>query len=529
MATKQKRKELSLKEKVSVIRAHEEPGSSQRKLAAQFGIGKTQVQCILKRKAEYMAAYEENDRDEIKRTCHGLKLVNIESATWEWFKRARAMSMPVSGPLVREQALRIAARLGNTEFKASNGWLDRFRKRHNVTFGAVCGERSSVDLTCVDTWKEKLPSIVDGYEPRNIYNMDETGLFYRALPEKSLREKGDSCSGGKKSKDRITASLCVNAVGDFEKTFVIGHSENPRCFKNISACNLPVIYKANKKAWMTSALFEEWITKFNRRMCSQDRSVLLFLDNAPSHPRDLELSHVRLVYLPPNSTSVLQPLDQGIIQCVKVNYRKRLLRHVLNKMETATSATDVARSVSVLDACQWLSASVNEVKKSTVEKCFISCGLFCVPSVPRHDSDDEDDLPLSHLLQIAKDRQVCQDIITDAQDYASMDQNLHSTDTEPGWEDRLLDDLLQADTPNPDTTEHAEPDPESATDPEPSAPSATYSDALQWTAQLRNFIQHSCPELFQSVCHLEDRLQTKALLSHTSKQHQTTLDFLIHK
>ena len=231
MATKQKCKELSLKEKVSVIRAHEEPGSSQRKLAAQFGIGKTQVQCILKRKAEYMAAYEENDRDEM------------------------AMSMPVSGPLVREQALRFAARLGNTEFKASNGWLDCFRKRHNVTFGAVCGERSSVDLTCVDTWKEKLPSIVDGY--RNIYNMDETGLFYHALPEKSLREKGGSCSGGKKSKDRITASLCVNTVGDFEKTFVIGHSENPRCFKNISACNLPVIYKANKKAWMTSALFEE--------------------------------------------------------------------------------------------------------------------------------------------------------------------------------------------------------------------------------------------------------------------------------
>ena len=149
--------------------------------------------------------------------------------------------------------------------------------------------------------------------------------------------------------------------------------------------------------------------------------------------------------------------------------------------------------------------------------------------MPRHDSDDEDDLPLSHLLQIAKDRQVCQDIITDAQDYASMDQSLHSTDTEPGWEDRLLDDLLQDDTPNPDTTEHAEPDPESATDPEPSAPSATYSDALQWTAQLRNFIQTFCPELFQSVCHLEDRLQTKALLSHTSKQHQTTLDFLIYK
>ena len=56
--------------------------------------------------------------------------------------------------------------------------LDRFRKRHNITFGPVCGERGSVDNSTVTSWKEKLPTILEGYAPRDIYNMDEKGLFF---------------------------------------------------------------------------------------------------------------------------------------------------------------------------------------------------------------------------------------------------------------------------------------------------------------------------------------------------------------
>jgi hypothetical protein len=49
--------------------------------------------------------------------------------------------------------------------------------------------------------------------------------------------------------------------------------------------SLPVIYRNNKKAWMTSAIFEDWITRFDKKMRQQNRHVLLFLDNAPSHPQ----------------------------------------------------------------------------------------------------------------------------------------------------------------------------------------------------------------------------------------------------
>ncbi len=50
------------------------------------------------------------------------------------------------------------------------------------------------------SWKERIPEIVGGYAPSDIWNLDETGCFWRALPEKGFGKKTQQCQGGKKSK-----------------------------------------------------------------------------------------------------------------------------------------------------------------------------------------------------------------------------------------------------------------------------------------------------------------------------------------
>ena len=57
------------------------------------------------------------------------------------------------------------------------------------------------------SWKERLGSIISGYAMQDIWNMDETGCFYRALPDKSLSEKAKKCKGGKKSKEWLRATV----------------------------------------------------------------------------------------------------------------------------------------------------------------------------------------------------------------------------------------------------------------------------------------------------------------------------------
>ena len=68
----------------------------------------------------------------------------------------------------------------------------------------MCGEANNVDLQTVAVWKGKIEDLVAGYVPRNVYNVDETGLLFRVLPSKTLTVHGDKCTGGKLSNERLT-------------------------------------------------------------------------------------------------------------------------------------------------------------------------------------------------------------------------------------------------------------------------------------------------------------------------------------
>ena len=65
----------------------------------------------------------------------------------------------------------------------------------------------------VKAWLERLPELIKDYSPENIINMDELGLFFKALPTKGLVEKGKKGRGGKQSKKRCTVALFVAADG----------------------------------------------------------------------------------------------------------------------------------------------------------------------------------------------------------------------------------------------------------------------------------------------------------------------------
>ena len=165
-------------------------------------------------------------------------------------------------------------------------------------------------------------------------------------------------------------------VGDKETPLVIWKTLNPRCFKRVNKKTLPVEYHANKKAWMTSGIFENWLKKFGKHMGCKGRKVLLFLDNATSHS-DVQLCNVKLKYLPANTTSILQPLDQGIILAMKRKYRKTQLRYIITQMERSKEKDSSHRlkEINVLKAIYWIKQAWNDVKCDTIAKCFKKCGF----------------------------------------------------------------------------------------------------------------------------------------------------------
>ena len=182
--------------------------------------------------------------------------------------------------------------------------------------------------------------------------MDETGCFWRSLPDKGFGERGKKCRGGKKSKHRVTVTFLVCAAGVKEVPIVIWTSKTHRCFRGVAIDSLPVKYYHQKKAWMTGDILHKILSDLNHKMIQQKRSVLPFMDNAGCHPHDIEgkYSNIKIVFLPPNTTSKLQPLDLGVIQNFKIHYRRLLLRFILASIDSCSSASEVAGSINILTA-----------------------------------------------------------------------------------------------------------------------------------------------------------------------------------
>ena len=109
----------------------------------------------------------------------------------------------------------------------------------------------------VKNFKERLSWILLGYRPEDVYNADESGLFYKALPDKTLALRKEKCVGGKMAKERLTILFCANMAGEKEPLLVIGKSKKPRVLNRYGMNKVPVTWYANKNAWMTTDIMSD--------------------------------------------------------------------------------------------------------------------------------------------------------------------------------------------------------------------------------------------------------------------------------
>lgn len=130
------------------------------------------------------------------------------------------------------------------------------------------------------------------YNDDDIFNADETRLFYKMTPNIKHQFKKKKRVRGKQAKYRLTVLVCVNMTGkEKRKLLVIGKSAWPKCFKNTK--HLPVTYKPNKKAWMTCNIFEEHIGPWDKNLQNKNRKILLLVDNCPVHPELKNLTKIK--------------------------------------------------------------------------------------------------------------------------------------------------------------------------------------------------------------------------------------------
>ncbi|XP_067136827.1 tigger transposable element-derived protein 1-like [Centruroides vittatus] len=361
---KAKRKAISLETKTMILKRLAE-GEGSTALGKEFGLEKTEQALIL------------------------------------WIQDFTEKRIPIDGELIKEKAIRFYNQLKDLEpscssshtesrkFSASNGWLVGFLRRHALHNLKIKGEAASADETAAKNYSKVLAKIIEdgGYCPDQVFNADETGLFWKKMPSRTFIAKSKkTASGFKAAKDRVTFLLCSNASGArMLKPLMINKSLHPRALKGKNVAELPVHFMANKKAWVTAPVFITWfndcfVPEVKQYMTDMGLpfNVLLIVDNAPGHPR-IEHPNVKIVFLPPNTTSLIQPLDQGIIAAFKKHYVKLTFRYILKKLENdAITLTEVWKKYSILDCINHAAAAITEIKQHALNACWKAAWPECV-------------------------------------------------------------------------------------------------------------------------------------------------------
>ncbi|XP_005999595.1 tigger transposable element-derived protein 4 [Latimeria chalumnae] len=188
--------DLSLKQKAEIIKLYEGPPKlSFSEVAKIFSVNPSTISNIYKTRNTVLQQSSSNFDRKRQRTGHA---ADVDEALLRWFRSAVGSNLPVSGEVLKAKAEKFVADLNIDDFKATSRWLDHWKKQYDFVFKRAHGEKKDTDVPSATNWiKNELPAILQRYKPEDVYNADEMGLYYRALPNGSHVFKKTAHIGGK--------------------------------------------------------------------------------------------------------------------------------------------------------------------------------------------------------------------------------------------------------------------------------------------------------------------------------------------
>jgi hypothetical protein len=148
------------------------------------------------------------------------------------------------------------------------------------------GEAGKVDVMQLELDLAEIRSILEDYPLTDIYNTDETALYWKSSPDNS--PASEELKGGEADKSRITVNFCCNADGSHKLDIFIAKALRPRAFKAIRRIeSLGCQWKKTGKGWMNNLVFQEFLTWFEEQV--SERKVLLLIDWYRAHRTGLDI------------------------------------------------------------------------------------------------------------------------------------------------------------------------------------------------------------------------------------------------
>jgi len=127
---------------------------SQASIAKSYGVHPSSISRIMKQKEQIVDDWQNNTNPDHKRKRTG-KSEDVEEALLRWFTQPRSRQVQVSGTLIMEKANSLAEGLGLADFKATVGWLERWKERNNIKLKKQHGEKQDADDWGAERWQLK--------------------------------------------------------------------------------------------------------------------------------------------------------------------------------------------------------------------------------------------------------------------------------------------------------------------------------------------------------------------------------------
>lgn len=204
-------------------------GETMQKVAEEYGVGRVTVGDWKKKRSEivkWCSARASNESLKERKTMKKCEYEKVSEALFLWFTQQREKGVPITGPLLQEKALVFHKEFneGESDFTASIGWINRWKKRYGVRQLNICGEKLSADSESLLKFREQFQSLINNEDisHEEFYSCDETGINLKILPSKTLVSREEKAVPGyKRSKERVTILACSNASGNCKLKLVL--------------------------------------------------------------------------------------------------------------------------------------------------------------------------------------------------------------------------------------------------------------------------------------------------------------------
>lgn len=209
----------------------------------------------------------------------------------------------------------------------------------------------------------------------DVWTLDEVALAYAHAP---VAPTDGSMARAPDARPSLTVALAINADGSERRDpLIIGRSEHPRSFKHDhSASDLGFQYVHNRGAWMTSDIFDAYVSAWNAELVAQERHVLVLVDSYSGHKLGKKVfENVQLEYFGARVTEIIQPFCDaagGIARAFRACYRRLVVLRAADRLLSALDSVDCARAFEIdqLAAMDLIVRAWPLVQRETAVRCW---------------------------------------------------------------------------------------------------------------------------------------------------------------